>query len=231
MAGHPLLELPGLLLGELNPRQEAAVDQHLLRCDACRQDLVAITVAAGALRSVAQEVGLAAPSGSEPEPAGGAVLAVTDDGRDRAYAATRFAAFDLARELRARVVLFDCSPMLYLVDPYARYAGGWEPGRDLTTGLVDEYGSLRLGRTYLAQWLREVQALGLTGRVWVAGGDGLAALVACAHSVSARLLLLPARCARPGLLDRVRGHTLANLRMAMDLPVTLVEEDGRRVEA
>lgn len=230
---HPRAELPGLLLGELTAVEEAAVDQHLLRCDACRQDLVALTMATSALRGAAQETGpvvAAAPDPAWPA-AGGTVLAVTDDGRDPAYAATRFAAFDLARELRARVVLFDCSPMLYLVDPYARYASGWEPERDLTAGLVDEYGSLRLGRTYLAQWLREAEALGLTGRVWVAGGDGLAALVGCARTVAAQQVLLPARCARPSLIDRIRGHTLANLRQAMDLPVILVEEDGRRAEA
>jgi hypothetical protein len=153
MSGHVQDELPALLSGELSPAQAAAVHVHLAGCDRCRADLAAVAFATGELRATARlpfadpaelpplllappaDVG-EKPPGEEPEltidlPAGAGqrvgpaavVLAATDDGLDPVYQATRQAAFAVAAREGARLVLFDRSPELYLVDPYERAPG------------------------------------------------------------------------------------------------------------
>jgi hypothetical protein len=256
MNGHVHDELPALLSGELSPSAAAAVHAHLAVCDRCRLDLAAVSFAAGELRSTARlpfadpaelpplrlpppgadgdqpsevagpPVHLPAGAGQRVGPAA-VVLAATDDGLDPAYQATRQAAFAVAAREGARVVLFDRSPELYLVDPYERpHGNGGRPG----SSLLNQRTASRLGRPYLAEQLAEAGKLGLDGAAWVARGHGPDALAAACEVLDAERVVLPAALATPPLIDRVRGHTLAAFRRRVPARITLADLDGSLAE-
>jgi hypothetical protein len=257
MNGHVRDELPALLAGELAPSAAAVVRAHLATCDRCRLDLAAVAFAAGELRSTARVLfadpaelpplllellpaGLDAEASEGPEasrdlPAGAGlrvgpasvVLAATDDGLDPAYQATRQAAFAVAAREGARVVLFDRSPELYLIDPYERSGDG--NGRRRSS-LLNQRTASRLGRPYLAQQLAEARQLGLDGAAWVARGHGPDALAAACEILDVERVVLPATLAAPPLIDRVRGHTLATFRRRVSARISLASPDGTLAE-
>jgi Putative zinc-finger len=257
MNGHVQDELPALLGGELSPSAAAAVRAHLAACDRCRLDLAVVAVAAGELRATARlpfadpaelpplvlgpaavADGPRAPEAAGPPvelPAGAGprvgpaavVLAATDDGLDPAYQATRQAAFAVAAREGARLVLFDRSPELYLVDPYE--PAGTNDGRPRSS-LLNQRTASRLGRPYLAEQLSEARRLGLDGAAWVARGHGPDALAAACEVLEAERVVLPATLATPPLIDRVRGHTLAAFRRRVSARITLADLDGTVAE-
>ena len=155
------------------------------------------------------------------------VVAATDDGLDPAYQATRQAAYAVAAREGARVVLFDRSPELYLVDPYERARGNGGPPR---SSLLNQRTASRLGRPYLAEQLAEAGQLGLDGAAWVARGHGPDALAAACEVLDAERVVLPASLATPPLIDRVRGHTLAAFRRRVPARITLADLDGTLAE-
>jgi anti-sigma factor RsiW len=250
MSGHVHDELPALLSGELPPEAAAGVRAHLASCDPCRRDLAAITYASGELRSAARlpfadpgelpplrlaELEAAEAAGSTLDvPAGvghrvgpaAVVLAATDDGLDPAYRATREAAFAVAARDGARLVLFDRSPELYLLDPYERARGNGGP----RSSLLSQRAASRAGRPYLAAQLAEARQLGLDGAAWVARGHGPEALAAACEVLEAERVVLPALLATPPLIDRVRGHTLAAFRRRVPARITLADLDGSLAE-
>ena len=156
MNGHVQDELAALVAGELSPSAAAAVHVHLATCDQCRVELAAVAFATGELRAAAR-LPFADPDElpplnlpvTEAERVGPAavVLAATDDGLDPAYQATRQAAFAVAAREGARVVLFDRSPELYLVDPYERARANGGP----RSSLLSQRTASRVGRAYLAE--------------------------------------------------------------------------------
>jgi hypothetical protein len=256
MNGHVHDELPALLGGELAPSAATAVHAHLAACDQCRVDLATVAFATGELRSTARlpfadpaelpplrlppagaggerasevagaDLDLPAGAGQRVGPAA-VVLAATDDGLDPAYQATRQAAFGVAAREGARVVLFDRSPELYLVDPYERARGN---GRRPRSSLLNQRTASRIGRPYLAEQLAEARQLGLDGAAWVAGGHGPDALAAACEVLDAERVVLPAALASPPLIDRVRGHTLAAFRRRVPARITLADLDGTLAE-
>jgi hypothetical protein len=258
MNGHVQDELPALLGGELPPSVAAAVRAHLAACDRCRLELAAVAFAAGELRATARlpfadpaelpPLVLGPPAGADAErppeaaappldlPASSGprvgpaavVVAATDDGLDPAYQATRQAAFAVAAREGARVVLFDRSPELYLVDPYeqARRHNGGRP----RSSLLNQRTASRLGRPYLAEQLAEARRLGLDGAAWVARGHGPEALAAACEVLDAERVVLPAALATPPLIDRVRGHTLTAFRRRVPARITLADLDGSLAE-
>jgi anti-sigma factor RsiW len=254
MNGHVQDELPALLAGELPPAVAAAVHAHLAGCDRCRLELAAVGFAAGELRAAARlafadpaelpPLRLEPPAGTDQEPAEAAgpldlpagtqrvgpaavVLAATDDGLDPAYEATRQAAFAVAAREGARVVLFDRSPELYLVDPYEEAGGN---GHGPRSSLLNQRTASRLGRPYLASQLAQAQRLGLDGAAWVARGHGPDALAAACEVLDAERVVLPATVASPPLIDRVRGHTLAAFRHRVPARISLADLDGTLAE-
>ena len=250
MNSHVDDELPALLGGELPPSVAAAVHAHLAGCDRCRVELAAVAFATGELRSAAR-LPVADPAELPPlrlaeleaAEAGGAaldlpagvghrvgpaavVLAATDDGLDPAYRATREAAFAVATREGARLVLFDRSPELYLLDPYERTRGNGGP----RSSLLSQRAASRAGRPYLAEQLAEARQLGLDGAAWVARGHGPEALAAACEVLEAERVVLPALLATPPLIDRVRGHTLAAFRRRVPARITLADLDGSLAE-
>lgn len=253
MKGHVHDQLPALLGGELPPSEAAAVHAHLAGCDRCRLDLAAVAFAAGELRSAARlpfadpaelpPLLLEPPADAERDhPAGvpgaldlsagqrigpaAVVVAATDDGLDPAYQATREAAFAVAARDGARLVLFDRSPELYLVDPYERTRGNGGP----RSSLLSQRTAGRAGRQYLAEQLAEARRLGLEGAAWVARGHGPEALAAACEVLEAERVVLPATLAAPPLVDRVRGHTLAAFRRRVPARISLADLDGTLAE-
>jgi hypothetical protein len=251
-------DLPALLAGELAPSAAAGVHAHLAVCDRCRLELAAVAFAAGELRSTARlapaDPAELPPRLREPPPARPArnadaprsareqparatrgvgpaavVLGATDDGLDPAYQATRQAAFAVAAREGARVVLFDRSPELYLVDPYERPRQGGPAGAPRSS-LLNQRTASRLGRAYLAEQLAEASQLGLDGAAWVARGHGPDALAAACEVLDAERVVLPATLAAPPLIDRVRGHTLAAFRRRVPARISLADTDGTLVE-
>jgi hypothetical protein len=171
-------------------------------------------------------VDLPAGTGHRVGPAA-VVLAATDDGLDPVYQATRQAAFAVAAREGARVVLFDRSPELYLIDPYERpRRNGGRPG----SSLLNQRTAGRLGRPYLAEQLAEARQLGLDGAAWVARGHGPDALAAACEVLDAERVVLPSTLAAPPLIDRVRGHTLAAFRRRVPARITLADLDGTMAE-
>src|SRR5215218_11179418 len=228
MNGHVHDELPALLGGELPP------------------SVAAVAFAAGKLRSAARlpfadpaelppllleppadEVTgpLELSAGQRIGPAA-VVVAATDDGLDPVYQATRQAAFAVAARDGARLVLFDRSPELYLVDPYERAGGNGGP----RSSLLNQRTADRAGRPYLAEQLAEARRLGLDGAAWVARGHGPEALAAACEVLEAERVVLPATLAAPPLIDRVRGHTLAAFRRRVPARITLADLDGSLAE-
>jgi len=155
------------------------------------------------------------------------VVAATDDGLDPAYQATRQAAFAVAARDGARLVLFDRSPELYLVDPYERPRGN---GGGARRSLLSQRTAGRAGRPYLADQLAEAGRLGLEGAAWVARGHGPEALAAACEVLEAERVVLPATLAAPPLVDRVRGHTLAAFRRRVPARISLADLDGTLAE-
>jgi hypothetical protein len=252
MNGHVPDELAALLGGELSPSAAAAVRAHLAVCDRCRLDLAAVAAATGELRATARlpfadpaelpplvlEPPAIADEERAPEVAGPPVElpagaghrvgpAATDDGLDPAYQATRQAAFAVAAREGARVVLFDRSPELYLVDPYEPALGN---GGRPRSSLLNQRTASRQGRPYLAEQLGEAGRLGLDGAAWVARGHGPDALAAACQVLEAERVVLPAALAAPPLIDRVRGHTLAAFRRRVPARITLADLDGTVAE-
>jgi anti-sigma factor RsiW len=247
MNGHVHEKLPALLEGELPPSAAAAVHAHLAACDRCRVDLAAVAFATGELRSAAR-LRFADPAELPsllPEPAAdevpgaldlsagqrigpaAVVVAATDDGLDPAYQATRQAAFAVAARDGARLVLFDRSPELYLVDPYERARGSGDGPR---SSLLSQRTAGRAGRPYLADQLAEARRLGLDGAAWVARGHGPEALATACEVLEAERVVLPAALAAPFLVDRVRGHTLAAFRRRVPARISLANLDGTLAE-
>ena len=228
---------------------------HLAVCDRCRAELAAVAFVTGELRSAARipfadpselpPLLLTPPAGTDQEqlpdapeldlPFGAGqrvgpaalVLAATDDGLDPAYQATRQAAFAVAAREGARVVLFDRSPELYLVDPYEQASGN---GGGPRSSLLSQRTASRLGRPYLASQLAEARQLGLDGAAWVARGHGPDALAAACEVLDAERVVLPAAVAAPPLIDRVRGHTLAAFRRRVPARISLADLDGTLAE-
>jgi hypothetical protein len=258
MNGHVHDDLPALVAGELAPAAAATVYAHLATCDRCQLDLAAVAFVAGELRATARlpfadpaelpRLRLEPPAGAREAPAGAerdvpqgrpagagvgagpaaVVLAATDDGVDPAYQATRQAAYAVAAREGARLVLFDRSPELYLVDPYepAADGAGRRPGRSL----LNQRTASRAGRPYLAAQLAEAGQLGLEGAAWVASGHGPEALAAACQVLDVERVVLPATLAAPALVDRVRGHTLAAFRRRVPARITLADPDGTVAE-
>jgi anti-sigma factor RsiW len=247
MNGHVHDELPALLGGELPPAVAAAVHAHLAGCDRCRVELAAVAFAAGELRSAARlpfadpaelpPLRLEPPLDEAPGPLdlpadqrvgpAAVVVAATDDGLDPAYRATRQAAFAVAARDGARLVLFDRSPELYLVDPYEPARGN---GGGPRSSLLSQRTAGRAGRPYLADQLAEARQLGLDGAAWVARGHGPEALAAACQVLEAERVVLPASLAAPPLVDRVRGHTLAAFRRRVPARISLADLDGTLAE-
>jgi hypothetical protein len=155
-----------------------------------------------------------------------AYLVVTDDGRAGPYERNRHAAIEMARDDGARVILYDRSTESYLVDPYPEvgWAGAGWPSKEALLGPAE---LIELGRRYLADQVEDARRSGVEASALLARGLGADALTDACERYGVTKVFLPAELARPGLLDRVRGNTLDEVRPKLGaVEVFLVDEDA-----
>lgn len=160
------------------------------------------------------------------QPPGPRYLVATDDGTDPRYAAVREAGIAAAREDGANIVLYDRTTESYLTNPYP--SGPWSgeddalsPAWQLTPGRLDA-----IGRSYLAQQVRDATDAGVRATAHLAVDTGATAMRDAVSRYTPDVVFLPAHIAKPSLYDRVRGNTLRSLQSAIDGPIRLVDRDG-----
>jgi hypothetical protein len=160
------------------------------------------------------------------------ILLATDDGRDPAYGEMREPVLRWAASQEARVVLYDRSAESYFVDPYP--SGPWtadvEGGPDRRS-LLDPRQLEMLGRHYLAEQVRSARGAGVEAGGWLPSRPGSRGMADAVSDVGADLVIMPASVARPSLLDRVRGNTLAGFREALSVPVAVADRSGISTDA
>lgn len=165
-----------------------------------------------------------------PDQPGTWYLVATDDGSDAAYSATRNAAFDLASDRGAGVILYDRTSESKLTNPYP--SGPWSDEDD-ALGPDDELdpGKLReMGRRYLAEQIEEGRQRGIATRAHLAVDTGGSALSDAIRRYQPTTIVFPAAASdEGGLLDKVSGGTVADALDAASADVVLVDEDGQRV--
>ncbi len=156
-----------------------------------------------------------------PIPAGGLVVAVTDDGTDPRYAAVRDAAAGLAASIHGKVLLF-----------YARQRSSTGPSvrprfffpttpTRRAQATRAHTGSRR--RDLLGAEAAAIRAHGVGVAVWLAGQAGPAALAEAVALTHASAVLLPAEPSRPGVIRRTLDYHAAKIAA----PVVAVHPDGR----
>lgn len=157
-------------------------------------------------------------------PAGGLVLAATDDGRDRRYGSVREAAVEVALAAAARILLFDTSAPSRSVGRaqarlFAPLAGaGGRPGRIHT-------GSRR--RDLLLDQALAIEARSVGTLAWLAATAGPAGIAEAVQRTGASLVLLPAELDRTGVSRRVIRRTLSYYACRVGAPLVSVDLAGR----
>jgi hypothetical protein len=143
------------------------------------------------------------------------ILVVTGDG-DEAYARARRAAFDVAAETGAEVILYDHSAESHFVDPYLAGPVAAEVKGTHGESLLDDHAVKTLGRAYLADQIREARSQGVQANAWLplqTGGQGIADGVSRFH---ADLVIVPEAAAKD---------------LEVGVPVLPVDATGKLVEA
>jgi hypothetical protein len=143
------------------------------------------------------------------------ILVVTGDG-DEAYARARKAAFDVAVETGAAVILYDHSAESHFVDPYLAGPVAAEVKGTHGESLLNERAVETLGRAYLADQIREAKARGVQAKAWLplqTGGQGIGDGVSRFHA------------------DLVIGPEATVKDLEIGFPVLVVDENGKLAEA
>jgi hypothetical protein len=155
----------------------------------------------------------------EPLPSGAVVIAVSDEGVHPRFAPVR--------QLAALAALHVGGTALFCVDP-THDTSMPRPRPRLYLPPVDRPG---LGRQHtgtrshdlLLEEAREVAAPGLTVAVWLPSRHGPAGVAEAVAATNGAIVLVPARLARHGVLDR----TLDYLAARVPAPVVAVSLDGQ----
>ena len=154
-------------------------------------------------------------------------LVATDDGSDEAYAITRRAGLDLAKQDGATVLLYDRTSESYLTDPYP--VGPWSPEDDAVSEdtELDRQMLENLGRHYLVEQWNEAEAQGVQVRAHLARGAAAEALADAVSRYQPDVVILPEEVNDPSLAERVTGNSLEKFRRSVDVEVRLVDHAGQ----
>ena len=151
-------------------------------------------------------------------PAGGTVIAVTDDGSDPRCAAVRDAATRIAAITGARVLLHYSPPDRQALG--ARSPRLFVPDMTPNSAGRPHTGSRR--RDLLLPEARAIRARGVDVAVWLAGQPGTIGLAEAVDLTSAAAVLVPAEQDRPGVINL----TLAYRATKIAALVVAVGSDG-----
>lgn len=152
-------------------------------------------------------------------PAGGVVIAVTDDGSDPRFRAVRDAAATIAAGAGGRVLLFHAPPGQ--ADTGRRRWRLIVPGlRGLGSAAAPDAG--RRGATLLDAEATEIRSRGVEVAVWLTSrpiSTGMAEAVAI---TGAAIVLMPAEAERRGIVRRTLDYRASRI----PAPVVAVDPDG-----
>ena len=169
--------------------------------------------------------GLAVPEIAPHLPAGGTVVAVTDDGSDPRFDAVRDAATDLAAAARGRVILFHAIPGQGDVRRRRPtvFIPGLHAGDDRReSGRPAPPGASRV-RDRLSLLAAAIQARGVDVAVWLTGRAISPGTAEAAAFSRAALVLMPAEVDRPGVLRRTLDYRATRI----GVPLLAVDAAGR----
>ena len=153
-------------------------------------------------------------------PAGGLVVAVTDDGMDSRYAAVRAAATDIAIAARGKVLL--------LYAPKGQAAPGpirprlFFPPADAAGRRAPRPHTGSRQRDLLGLEAAAIRARGVGVAVWLSGRPGPAGMAEAVALMHAALILMPGERDRPGILRRTLEYDAARIAA----PVVAVDPSG-----
>jgi hypothetical protein len=169
--------------------------------------------------------GLAVPEIAPHLPAGGTVVAVTDDGSDPRFDAVRDAATDLAAAARGRVILFHAIPgqgdvRLRRPTVFIPGLGSGDDRRE--SGRPARPAASRL-RDRLSLLAAAIQGRGVDVAVWLTGRAISAGTAEAAAFSRASLVLMPAEVDRPGVLRRTLDYRATRI----GVPLLAVDAAGR----
>ena len=155
-------------------------------------------------------------------PAGSVVIAVTDDGSDRRYAAVREAATTIAAGAGARVLLFHAPP--------GQVGSGKRRWRVFVPGLrgagsAAEQDAGPHGASLLDVEATAIRARGVEVAVWMTSRPISAGMVEAVSVTGAALVLMPAEAERRGIVRRTLDYRASRI----PAPVVAVDPDGRLV--
>lgn len=157
-------------------------------------------------------------------PRGGAVLVVTDDGRDERYTLVRDAAARIASALRGRVVLFHAPPGPFV--PGGRSRHFVPPVLAAQGDAARPHTGSRRSDLLLAE-ASEIRAGGADVSVWLARASGPGAIADAVGATGAALVLLSADPPRTGTVHRRIDRTLAYYATRIPVPVASIGTSGR----
>lgn len=152
-------------------------------------------------------------------PAGGVVIAVTDDGTDPRFRAVRDAAVTIASSARARVLFFHAPPGQ--AGPRTRRWHLIVPGlRD--TGTAAELEAGPRGSDLLGAEATEIRSRGVEVAVWMTTRPIASGMAEAVAITGAAIVLMPAEAERRGIVRRTLDYRAARI----PAPVVAVDPDG-----
>ncbi len=152
------------------------------------------------------------------------ILVVTGESDDE-YARTRAAAFDIAAETGAEVILYDHSAESHFVDPYLAGPVAADVRGTHGESLLDEQKVETLGRAYLADQIREARSCGVEAQAWLPLQTGRQGISEGVSRFDADLVIVPETLAK----DSDVGVPL--LVVGADGAIGVAESDGKPADA
>src|SRR6266508_5113337 len=143
------------------------------------------------------------------------ILVVTGESNDD-YARTRAAAFDIAAETGAEVILYDHSAESHFVDPYLAGPVAADVRGTHGESLLDEQKVETLGRAYLADQIREARSRGVEAKAWLPLQTGRQGISEGVSRFDADLVIGPEAVAKE---------------LEVGVPVLVVDETGELAKA
>ncbi len=143
------------------------------------------------------------------------ILVVTGEGDD-AYARTRAAAFRIAAETGAEVILYDHSAESHFADPYLAGPVAAEVKGTHGESLLSESQVETLGRAYLADQMREAKSRGVVAKAWLPLQTGRQGISEGVSRFDADLVIGPEAVAKE---------------LEVGVPVLVVDETGELAKA
>jgi len=156
------------------------------------------------------------------------ILAVTDDGHDPRFEAARKAAIWMAADVGAELILYDHAAESKFVDPYR--GGSVAADIEDTHGesLLDESVLRTLGRSYLADQIREAEDSGVRAKAWLPLHTGAKGIEEGVELFGADVVVVPDEMPSDSIADRVRGRPIRSpaIAAALTVPTLIVGADG-----